>query len=40
MNCLVVDDSNPDATMRDAAGRQAMIDDTIRSSRSSASRSS
>jgi chemotaxis regulatin CheY-phosphate phosphatase CheZ len=31
---------NPDATMRDAAGRQAMIDDTIRSTRSSGSPSS
>ncbi|MFL5494150.1 MAG: hypothetical protein ACJ8DC_07170 [Gemmatimonadales bacterium] len=30
---------NPDATMRDAAGRQAMIDATIRSTRSAPSRS-
>jgi hypothetical protein len=31
---------NPDATTRDAAGRQAMIDATIRSSRFSPARSS
>jgi CheY-like chemotaxis protein len=34
------DGVHPDATMREAAGRQAMIDETIRSRRSSASRSS